>query len=174
MPIPEFENHPGLDEPILPVGVHRASVTEVKASLVDPFHDSSTRRQIFTGWLMLRATVSGIVPVLHEYIDGSFVTARPNPGDVDLSMWVEADALNVLDASGQAVMSYLFGSTSRDEVKRTFRCDPYLVARCDPGHPVYPRFQHMLWTEDHWAAYKDRAGRVRPGVNKGYVEVTGL
>lgn len=174
MPIPGFQNHPGLDEPILPVGVHRATVQEVKTSLVDQFPDSATRKQIFTGWLVLRAIISGIVPVLHEYIDGSFVTARPNPGDVDLSVWVEADTLNGLVAPDQDVLSYVFDKKSRTEIKRTFRCDPYLVARCDPGHPAYRRFQHMLWTQGHWAAYKDRAGRVRPEVSKGFIEVAGL
>ena len=81
--------------------------------------------------------------------------------------------LNGLDSSGAEVVSYLF-ETSRDEIKRKFRCDPYLLPVCSVGHSAYWRYEHTrLWTEKYWAAYKNRSGTVPDGVGKGYVEVVG-
>ncbi len=49
-------------------------------AFVDPFIGTSiTREEIFTGWRLHRESLQNIVPGLYQWVDGSFVTAKPDP-----------------------------------------------------------------------------------------------
>ncbi len=176
MPIPEFENDPTLDEPILPAGIHKATVQDIKDALVEQFDGSRTRKDIYDGLMLFRSFIRTYFPiVLREYVDGSFATARENPNDVDVSIWVHADELESLSDDKKGVVNYLFNTADgRAFLKVQFHCDPYLVPYCEEGHPEYGAFQYMLWTCNHWSHYKDQRGVIRDGVEKGYVEVVAL
>lgn len=73
MAIPEFN-----ERGFLPVGVHVATVNEVSAK----FGSGSPRRS----WLMMR--VSRWVRNATSIHDGSFVTAKLEPHDVDAVIWL--------------------------------------------------------------------------------------
>jgi hypothetical protein len=82
MPIPAFR-----DDGSLPEGLHEASEEEVIAR----FGESTARREYLTArvrrWLELARAVGahGLV------IDGSFVTDKAEPNDVDAAIWLPDD-----------------------------------------------------------------------------------
>lgn len=142
------------------------SVEDVGTTFVDGFPGSMSRGDILRRWKQFSDLIRGTVDVEHEYLDGSFVTTRPNPADVDLSCWITADNLNALPLAKQRYMSRLLSQAS------AYRCDAYIVPVCSNGHPDYPSFVHMKnWTERYWRSYKKASGAVVDGVHKGYVEV---
>lgn len=63
---------------VLPPGVHKATLAEVQAS----FAHNPRRRELFVGFLSAAALLrdAGCREVL---LDGSYVTAKPMPGDYD-------------------------------------------------------------------------------------------
>jgi hypothetical protein len=148
-----------------------ATPEDVEATLVTPFPKSKTRRAIFEGLLAFRNIVHNIVPVQRELIDGSFVTDKLDPNDVDLSMWISADDLEALELVDRITIRSMFLG-DRDTIKQMYRCDPYLVPECPAGHPSFNAFQKMLWTDDYWQNARDKDGGILAGVRKGYVRIT--
>jgi hypothetical protein len=77
----------------LPPGVHAATLAEVKAV----FATTPRRRLLFEG---LRQALENLAHagVRRVFIDGSFVTTKANPNDVDgCWVWTEAVHLDLLD-----------------------------------------------------------------------------
>ncbi|WP_312435456.1 DUF6932 family protein [Janthinobacterium sp.] len=72
---------------LLQPGIHKVSLTELEAIAVTPFPTDAKRQQLFAflrQWIgELRAlNVSAIL-----WLDGSFLTQKPGPGDIDCVLW---------------------------------------------------------------------------------------
>ncbi len=76
--IPDLAPMPGSPWTVLPPGVHEASFGEVEAA----FATSAWRRELFGGLVDAseRLRVAGCPTI---YLDGSYVTGKPRPGDFD-------------------------------------------------------------------------------------------
>jgi len=85
MPLPSFNEH-GL----LPVGIHDCTLDELKATF-GSFQRSDRRQQLFAKLELFLAEVrvSGIVR--RVILNGSFVTAKAEPNDIDFLLVVAAD-----------------------------------------------------------------------------------
>lgn len=170
LPLPQFIDVDGSDEPLLPPGIHEVTVQDIHDVLVASTGDRDKRMSIFTGWVTLRALIRGLLPIQHEYVDGSFVTSRQVPSDIDVSFWARADDINALGGHPRYMLDHLI--KSRLTIKDQFKCDIYLVPECEVGHPNYIDFLHMKdWTERYWRSYQDPNRVVRPNVEKGYLKV---
>jgi hypothetical protein len=146
----------------LPPGRHRATVEEIKRTLVDAFPGSQSRAVIFEQWSMLLAAIERIVSVEAQWIDGSFVTTKEDPGDVDILSHLAGEALEALDGVDWTLLRGLIaGPLSRD----LHLCDSYWVAIYPEGHPARGEYERALAYWDDWFG-KDRAGNA-----KGYVEL---
>ncbi len=78
--IPDFIHIPGAPWPVLPAGVHSVQLTDVEDALVS----NGRRRDLFDGLLrachdLLQAGCTRL------YLDGSYVTQKPRPGDFDVA-----------------------------------------------------------------------------------------
>ena len=82
MPIPDFNA-----EGRLPAGIHRATLKEVKGR----FGGGSDRRQYLLERLYAAAKNMIEAGVPHIWIDGSFVTDKTEPNDIDGCWKVSAD-----------------------------------------------------------------------------------
>jgi hypothetical protein len=166
--LPPFASVPDVQYPILPTGIHDATVEEVESVFVNGFTVNERRRTIFNGWVTFRNLVRSLVQVDEEYIDGGFVTEKPTPKDVDVSFWISADNIAAMDQARQKILHNLM-ATSRD----SYRVDAYIVPHCPPGHPAEAHFRYMLWTEDNWSRCRDKRGILHPpsGPRKGYVRL---
>jgi hypothetical protein len=78
MMIPTLENPHLSPWPVLPAGIHPATLEEVESV----FASNAKRRRLFAGFRHACKALreAGCTTV---FLDGSFVTAKPNPGDYD-------------------------------------------------------------------------------------------
>lgn len=156
--IPPFTDH-GL----LPPGRHPATPVEIENRLVATFPTSMTRKGLYDGWMRRREELLSIVDVVAEWIDGSFVTAKRDAGDVDLVTLIRQDAIDGLDLNDQKrVYDLVVGNHARI----AFGCDSYLLAVYDESDPFHGDY---LWGRGYW----DRWWSTHAGASdmKGYLEV---
>lgn len=166
--IPAFVAYEDVQFPVLPQGIHDASVAVIEQTFVGAFTGSSTRRPIFDSWVMFTNLLRSIVSIEATYIDGSFVTMKTNPKDVDSSYWITADNLNKLQLHEKSALNALLAKS------QLFRVDAFIVPECDQGDPGRDEFDYMLWTEHYWTRCRDNNGELLPPHvrRKGYVRVT--
>jgi hypothetical protein len=83
MPLPDFDSHGDL-----PIGVHRVSLDEVLAR----FGRDTPQRQLVTARLLrVYELASGTGKLERFIIFGSYVTAKPDPNDVDIILVMRDD-----------------------------------------------------------------------------------
>ena len=83
MPLPELDSHGDL-----PVGVHQASLDEVIARFG---HGTPQRQLVTTRLLRVLKLAEGTGKLERFIIFGSYVTAKPNPNDVDIILIMRDD-----------------------------------------------------------------------------------
>ena len=77
--IPELIDVTGAPWPVLPAGVHKADLGEIAAA----FAINQWRRRLFDG-LLEASRVLKAAGCARLYLDGSYVTGKPIPGDYDV------------------------------------------------------------------------------------------
>jgi hypothetical protein len=82
MTIPDFR-----DDGLLPLGVHKATEAEVR----ERFGQSNLRRIDLMDRLSRWLALARIVTAQRFLVDGSFVTAKAEPNDVDCACWLPRD-----------------------------------------------------------------------------------
>jgi hypothetical protein len=78
--LPDRELWDGLLQP----GFHALSLTEVFDLCVKPFGGSESRPRLMRGLRTMFTLFAKQGPVGEVWLDGSFLTAKPNPNDIDL------------------------------------------------------------------------------------------
>lgn len=77
--IPTLVELPNAPWKVLPEGIHPVTLTEVEAA----FAFNPRRRELFGG-LLLGAAALAVAGCQRMYLDGSYVTENPVPGDYDV------------------------------------------------------------------------------------------
>ena len=163
MPLPDFIDQPGHPVAVLPPGVHPCAEPDCRERLVDQFGESARRPRIWDGFLRLRAALRTTGLSVVQWVDGSFVEAKPEPGDADVVSFVDAEALNSLPPDDQAKAGHLLAGG--EETKPAFLTHTFLVPCVPPGgdrHEVYEA-SRLYWRR--WF------GRTRGRVAKGIVRL---
>ena len=118
--IPTFDEH-GL----LPLGLHEATIPEIRSAL----GFTERRERLIDGLERFVRIWSESGFLEYSVIDGSFATAKPEPGDIDVLLVLNIDALS----SRPADFRYLAVSHSygRDFTKLEFGCEAFIVTGQD-------------------------------------------
>jgi hypothetical protein len=90
-------------------------------------------------------------------VNGSFVTNKLNPADIDLCYLLDASDVNAIATSERSRFRTLFDPPT---CKTTYLCDPYQIL-C--YQMVHMRFQVMIRDVAYWTRTfgTDRKGRVK-------------
>jgi hypothetical protein len=133
MPIPPLDQHG-----FLPVGVHDCTLNELKARF-GSFQISDRRPQLFTRFeaFLSEARASGLV--VSVVVDGSFVTAKPEPNDIDLILVVPPDHSF---AAGLTPLEY--GILSKRRVHRRYGFDLLVACADSDEYRRYVRFFQQI------------------------------
>lgn len=159
MPVPPLNEH-GL----LPAGAHVCTPDEMKASFVDAFETSSTRHALFGGWLNLRNALRRFVPVTEIWVDGSFVTDKPDPGDIDVLIVFDGVAFDCLEPELVALAGALM---SNKYTREYWGCDSYPLPVYPDDHPFAPAVQRQAtYWHDTWSMVRDH-----DELTKGYLVI---
>jgi hypothetical protein len=126
----------------------KESLTEL---LVRPFADSQHRESLLSPLLALLAEVSSVSIITEVWIDGSFVSDKEKPNDVDIVLWYSA-------ASSISPRELRVYRELKDNnlMMSHYRCDVYLAKNGDDKLRRY-------W--ENWF------GRDRTGQTKGIIRI---
>lgn len=150
----------------LPVGRHPATLEELRERFVDLAPNSERRNLIFRALLLYIDVIAPYFPDARLWINGGFVTHKPEaPADVDVV--IVSDPAPSLTVAEVASVHTLHNVTSTTE--------PFVaVERLQPfgglidGFVASPRIPEVLaFWEDQWSKVKDGTDTER----KGFVEV---
>nr|WP_145680535.1 hypothetical protein [Azospirillum brasilense] len=115
------------------------SLVNVRQLCVDEFPLSSTRAPIMDG-------IENVINVLMSsgvrgriWVDGSFMTQKVNPEDVDILLEISADNYDNGSYNVKRAADWV-GSN----LKETHLCDSYLLVSYPPGHQFHPEGQFVL------------------------------
>jgi len=141
--------------------------------LVGGFPDSDSRPSIAEGFLRLRATAAEVGVSATQWVDGSFVTSKLNPGDIDVVSFIHSDVLDKLDAPGrQFVVETL---AAGPKAKPRYRTDSYFVPVYDSTHPFFAQYESV---RSYWRKWFGRGrptagtnGETPDGPHKGMLEI---
>ena len=76
---------------------------------VDAFPKSKTRRRLFMRWERHRAALVSLVRAEAQWIDGTFVTSKEDPRDIDLVTIIDGPAKEILAPPLQDMVRALLG-----------------------------------------------------------------
>lgn len=99
-------------------GIHELSIHQLVMQFVDDFPNSDTRRDIIHKFKQWVQQLHSLVPPRYMWIDGSFLTTKVNPKDIDLVVFYTLEDLNPEVAARINELIH--------EVSRFLRCDAYL------------------------------------------------
>lgn len=140
---------------LLPAGIHAMDVEGIERRCVAGFLESNSRPHIMSGLKRFIQFMQGIGIKGELWLDGSFVTEKPEPSDVDLVFVPDPPTLQAAWKTNAQILEALF---SRGEAKSLFLCDAYF---CPPENA------------DRLAYWRGWFGFFRDGVTpKGIAKLT--
>ena len=121
---------------LLPVGFHAMSILAIRQLCVDDarFLLSNRRAKIMEN---LETLISGLRSNKIRgkvWIDGSFLTVKIEPKDVDILIELEDATVKAFSPQQQADIDWL---EHNEEVKTDYDCDSHILVSWPVGHPSY-------------------------------------
>ena len=110
--------------PLFPVELAHLSRARRRALAVEAFADSWARTNIWEGFNALLLDLERIGVPWDIYVDGSFVTDKRSPGDIDLLLVARTPPTGYSQAQIALLRSL---NKNRDRVLRELRCDFQLL-----------------------------------------------
>ena len=114
---------------LLPPGLHDKSLAQVYDLCVAPFPASSTRSVLFAGLTDFCAAVASFCVPVEIWVDGSFVTDKLDPNDVDIVAQVDQSRFDVLPPEQQEALFNLFWQ--QQEIRESWHVDAYIFPAGD-------------------------------------------
>lgn len=126
--------------PLLAVGFHVMRLAELRALCVDRFPLSKNRGGLMTAVEAVCTSLSTALIPAEVWVDGSFLTEKIDPADVDLAVRVHAGAL---PNPGPEQLGIL----DRVTQKKFANCDSYVFAEYPVGHAQHAvgDMMHAYW-----------------------------
>lgn len=112
------------DDGLMPPGLHEYAFNDFKSQFIDQFGFSQSRKAILEGCLKWLFLISNIITPEEVWMDGSYVTAKANPNDIDIVLFFDSEKLNAVDKG----MFYNLFSISKQ-----YLCDSYFAVSIIPG-----------------------------------------
>ena len=117
--------------PLLAPGRHYMTLTELRRATVDAFPDSTRRPMLFAELARLHSDLIGAGAICELWIDGSYLTAKPEPDDIDLCFSAFSDDFRLLHQQVQMqIWHSLDGGKQYSPYLDTYVCFRFL--RGDP------------------------------------------
>ncbi len=95
MPIPPLQ-----EDGLLPPGLYVADMDQI----AERFGKSTPRRQELFERLRMFVELAQHCGALRMFVNGSFVTAKPEPGDVDVVIWLGTKYLELLEQNDESAI----------------------------------------------------------------------
>ena len=153
----------------LPPERYEMTFNEAKTFFVDTFPDSETRLE---NWNCFIEYVKNLITLgindMQIWIDGSFVTDKINPNDIDCVLYISVKLLNSLNKQQQSILSNVLVPQKREThelIKQAFHTDPYLLLDVKDC-PEHLNYHEIVKMKEYWEGWW---GHDRQGNAKGYI-----
>lgn len=150
---------------LLVPGRHQVTLEQMRTHFVDAFPTSKTRAPLFLRWLQHRQALGAVLPILSQWVDGSYVTDKPDPADVDVVTLLDGPTLDGLDSGQRALLLPL---TDGAVTRTIWGVDSYILPVYPDGHPLKSPAKRQ---EGYWVNLWSQV-RGQPTASKGFLEVT--
>lgn len=134
--------HPSL----LPAGLHCLDIGSIQTTCVGDFPSSTTRAAIFAGLESLIAEITNLSLPCVLWVDGSFLSKKEDPADVDLLAWLPPEAVQNKTPDQDALMLRL----SQQAYKPTHKCDTRVLPGYGPMFIGTKKTWLGYWGFDYW------------------------
>jgi hypothetical protein len=125
------------------VGFHQVSMADLEQTCVADFTLSVTRRGIMEGLTQFRDRLIAAKVAGEIWTDGSFLTEKIDPKDVDLVVRIDADVVYDNGTPEQRdAIDWVIANQ-----KGTLKCDSYVLMEYPVGHPLHTEGQ---WWHAYW------------------------
>ena len=128
--------------PLLPVGLHVVSVTQLVNLCVTPFPLSSTRKNIMHGLQKVLDRLDWAGVEAEVWVNGSFLTQKMDPEDSDIAVRVSYNVYESGTAEQRAVLDWL----GNEDLKPDYLCHSFFWVEWPVSHPMY-------WVGEYERAY---------------------
>ena len=149
---------------LIPTEVIKLEFDEFKKYFVYSFDEKSRRHKIFKNYTdYLGEFKSEISPKFKQWVNGSFVTNKFNPRDIDLVTLLDYEV-------AENKINLLNDKFKNNFSLREFRIDAYLVKIYPESHKDYKTTVSDLgyWRSQFGSSRKNRAGKK---FQKGFIEL---
>lgn len=127
--------------PLWPEGFHPVTLDEIRARCVEAFHISTRRKPLMDAFAVILDYLAHAGVTCQIWLDGSFVTAKINPNDIDFIAVVDS---RIYDEGTDEVRHALDALTDGDLWEPSMACDTN-VAYIDP-----PEYASALNVLSYW------------------------
>lgn len=123
-------------EPLHNAGFKDVDSTDLRDVFVAPFDNPERREYLLNRFeaLIDRFKETGISSEV--WIDGSFSTQKPEPGDIDMIFFIDANEANALDNEKKKILGEL---NNRKLSQIRYQCDVFIVPNQDVNMRSYWR-----------------------------------
>ena len=154
-------NESGLLDP----GIHKPTLHEFREAFVENFPDSETREALYDGYLRFSQKCIDDLFVKKHWIDGSYVTKKDNPEDIDIAMTVDASEVIQHVRNGKSFDHGQVGYI--DYLKKEYGCHVFAIMNYpenDSRHNSITKKDEKYWREK-WGHTKDQKRK-----EKGFIQ----
>lgn len=122
--------------PLLPAGFHEVTRGDLHSLFVAPFDPSKQREYLVSRLLAFMDALDGIGIKYEIWLNGSFVTEKVAPDDIDVAIFADRNEVNALAADDQR---RLFALMDNAQARVRYGCDVYFIPRDDEKNRSYWR-----------------------------------
>jgi hypothetical protein len=134
---------------LFPYVVHETTLDEMRQVFVDAFPESETRKRLFDNYLdWIFDFQRDVFPYFTQWIDGSFVTQKLNPKDIDFVTFLDWKVYEIKEKRKELDRFWSFSNEKTG-------LDAYIIPTYPPDVPEY---ENTLRIKRKW---KDLYSRIR-------------
>ncbi|MFK7933926.1 MAG: hypothetical protein AB8G22_10475 [Saprospiraceae bacterium] len=139
------------------------TLEEIRYNFVDSFPNSERRLLLFNNYLRFLYRFQDLVfPYFEQWIDGSFISQKENPKDIDIVTFLD---YRVYRLKGEPFMDQFWSFSLEDEF-----IDSYIVEIYPESHEMYVPYQQNIerFTNLYGTSRADDRGVVK---EKGFLKI---
>lgn len=137
--------------PLLQAGLHKMSVDELKAKVVDAFPLSAGRATLWANFIDVVGQIKKLGLQGEIWVDGSFLTNKLNPGDVDFVFDLPIHVIEQATPQQEELLEKL----SKNGFRKSEKLHSFIMFTAPGTHSEFAEGQrlHAQWQKDFGVSY---------------------
>ncbi len=140
--------------PLLPAGLHKMTVPALRQLTVDGFPLSQSRSNLWKGIDFILGALGNAAIPCDIWVDGSFLTKKINPGDVDLVVDIPIDFVTTATPEQLSLIENL----TEQLYRKSDNLHSFVMFKTPIGHAMHVDMLrvHKQWERDFGFAYTSK------------------